>query len=64
MQISQASKKELMLLIHGLRAIHVADSEDVRSKLAIQLETELATRYGVMVGTEDEQERSHDAMRE
>lgn len=58
MQISQCTEKELALLIHGLRAIHVADSEDVRRKLAIQLETELATRYGRMVGTANDQERS------
>jgi hypothetical protein len=64
MQISQATKQELMLLIHGLRSIHVADSEDVRSKLAIQLETELSTRYGVMVGTDAEQERSLQIMPE
>jgi hypothetical protein len=57
MQISQATQQELMLLIHGLRSVFVADSEDIRKKLAIQLETELSTRYGVMVGTDDEQER-------
>ena len=46
MQISQVTEKELGLLITGLRAIHVADSERERHKLAVQLEVELATRYG------------------
>jgi hypothetical protein len=58
MQISQVTEKELGLLITGLRAIHVADSERERHKLAVQLEVELATRYGKRVGVEDEQERS------
>lgn len=58
MQISQVTEKELCLLITGLRAIYIANSEPVRSKLAIQLETELSTRYGIMVGTNEEQERS------
>lgn len=62
MQISQVSKVELCLLITGLRAIHVSDSEDVRSKLAIQLENELSTRFGIMVGTDDEQERPLQSM--
>jgi len=57
MQISQVTAKELMLLIHGLRSVHVADSEKVRKKLAIQLENELSTRYGKMVGNVEEQER-------
>ena len=46
MQISRVTQKELMLLIHGLKAIHVSDSEDVRKKLQEQLENELSTRYG------------------
>ena len=46
-----------MLLIHGLRSFHVVDMERDRLKLAVQLEIELSTRYGVMVGTEEEQER-------
>lgn len=57
MQISRATEKELSLLITGLRAIHIADSEAERKQLAIQLETELTTRYGKMVGNSDEQER-------
>jgi len=59
MQISQVTKQELMLLIGGLRSIYVADSETIRKKLAIQLENELSTRYGVMVGTAQEQERNY-----
>ena len=58
MQISQVTEKELSLLIAGLRAIHVADSESVRRKLAIQLELELSRRFGKMVGSWSEQERS------
>ena len=58
MQISQVTEKELGLLITGLRAIHVADSEDARSRLAIQLEVELTTRFGKRVGAADEQERN------
>lgn len=61
MQISQVSKTELMLLIAGLRAIHIADSINERRKLVIQLENELSTRYGVMVGTAQEQERYQEA---
>lgn len=59
MQIQQVKQKELMLLIAGLRAIHIADSEPERFKLAIQLENELATRFGMMVGTVEEQERNN-----
>lgn len=58
MQISQVNQKELMLLIAGLRAIHIADSMLAKRKLLIQLEQELSTRYGVMVGTVEEQERN------
>jgi hypothetical protein len=58
MQISQAKQKELMLLIHGLRAIYISDSETERHALAVQLETELATRFGVMVGNPEDQERN------
>ena len=58
MQIQSASMKELMLLIAGLRAIHISDSVKEKHKLLIQLETELSTRYGVMVGTDAEQERN------
>lgn len=58
MQISTATKDELSLLIHGLRSIYVADTEQLRSKLAVQLETELSTRYGVMVGEPTDQERN------
>jgi hypothetical protein len=57
MQISQVTQKELSLLITGLRAIFVVDCEDARKKLAIQLENELSTRFGKMVGTDAEQER-------
>lgn len=59
MQIQTVSMKELMLLITGLRAIHVADSEVERYKLVVQLENELATRYGRMVGTVEQQERNN-----
>ena len=47
MQISKTSKEELMLLIHGLRSIHVSDMEGVRARLQKQLEDELFTRYAV-----------------
>jgi hypothetical protein len=60
MQISQATKDELSLLIHGLRAVHVSDMEPIRKKLAVQLETELSTRFGVAVGSPKEQERYHE----
>lgn len=46
-----------MLLINGLRSTHVANLEPLRRRLAIQLETELNTRYGVMVGQAGDQER-------
>lgn len=58
MQISQITKTELGLLITGLRAIHVADCETERRKLAIQLETEMSTRFGMSIGGPDEQERN------
>jgi hypothetical protein len=58
MQISQVTEKELALLITGLRAIHIADSEDVRRKLALQLENEMATRFSMMVGSWSDQERA------
>lgn len=58
MQISQTTETELSLLITGLRAIHVADAEVTRKKLAIQLENELSTRYGKMIGNADDQERN------
>lgn len=58
MQISQVKQAELQLLIHGLRSVHVSDMEEIRHKLCVQLETELATRFGVMVGTDAEQERN------
>lgn len=58
MQIQTATKTELMLLVHAIRSVYVADVEDTRKKLAVQLETELASRYGVMVGTDAEQERA------
>lgn len=61
MQIQTATEKELALLITGLRSIHIADSEVERKKLAIQLETEMATRYGRMVGQVSEQERNNEA---
>lgn len=47
MQIQQAKKEELMLLIHGLKSFHVTDMEELRAKLQKQLEQELSTRYGV-----------------
>lgn len=49
MQIQQAKKEELMLLIHGLRSFCVSDSEALRAKLQKQLEQELSTHYGVML---------------
>jgi hypothetical protein len=58
MQISSVKEVELGLLITGLRAIHVADQELTKHKLLIQLETELATRFGRMIGTASEQERN------
>jgi hypothetical protein len=58
MQISRITKTELALLIAGLRCIHVSDAEATRKKLALQLENEMATRFGVMVGSENEQERN------
>ena len=58
MQISQATENELGLLITGLRAIHVSDQAELRLRLAAQLETELATRYGTMIGSAAEQERN------
>lgn len=58
MQIQSVKREELMLLITGLRAIHVADQEPLRRALALQLENDLSTRYGVMVGTDAEQERN------
>lgn len=57
MQITTATKTELMLLIHGLRSIHVSDKEIERHELAVQLENELSTRYGVMLGVTSDQER-------
>jgi hypothetical protein len=35
---------EVALLLHGLRAIYVADEETTQQKLILQLETELASR--------------------
>lgn len=58
MQISQIKQAELGLLITGLRAIYVDDQEHVRHALLIQLETEMATRFRMMIGTADEQERN------
>jgi hypothetical protein len=58
MQIQTVTEKELALIIHGLRAICVTDSESVRRKLAIQLENEMSQRFGKMVGSWSEQERS------
>lgn len=46
MQVQTATETELGLLITGLRAIFVADAEDVRRRLQEQLENELRTRYG------------------
>lgn len=60
MQISHINEIELMLLIHGLRSIHVSDIEAERKKLTIQLETELSTRFGTMVGVAQDQERVKD----
>lgn len=58
MQISQVNETELSLLITGLRSIYIADVEPVRLKLAQQLENELSTRYGKMIGAAGEQERN------
>jgi hypothetical protein len=49
MQIGQAKKDELALIVHALRAVYVADLEAVRSKLLSDFERELSTRYGVKV---------------
>lgn len=46
MQIQSVKKEELMLLIHGLKSVHVSDMETVRAKLQAQLEQELSTRFG------------------
>ena len=48
-QISQAKKEELALLITGLRAIHVSDQVELQKKLLAQLERELSTRFGLVV---------------
>jgi hypothetical protein len=58
MQISKVTEIELALLIHGLRAVYVADLERERRKLAIQLENELETRFGKTLGSAGEQERA------
>ena len=58
MQIQQVNQIELGLLIAGIRSIYIADCEPARLKLAIQLENEMSTRFDMMVGTLDEQERN------
>ncbi len=49
MQISSVKKEELGLLIHGLRAIYVADHAELRDRLLEQLEQELSTRFGMVL---------------
>lgn len=58
MQISQVNANELGLLITGLRSIHIANQAELLSRLKIQLEQELSTRFGMMIGTPAEQERT------
>jgi hypothetical protein len=40
----QLKTKEVALLLHGLRAVHVADCTAEHAKLTKMLETELAAR--------------------
>jgi hypothetical protein len=49
MQINQATKDELGLLLVGLEGIYVAEVEPLRRQLILQLRHELAARYGVRV---------------
>lgn len=58
MQISQIKQVELALLITGLRAIHVSNSAKEKRTLLIQLENEMSTRFGMMIGKVEEQERN------
>jgi len=58
MQIQHVTETELGLLITGIRAIHVMDCEPTRRKLAIQLETELSSRFGTCIGKPEDQERN------
>ena len=58
MQIQTATKEELSLLITGLRSVIVVDQRGLQIRLMKQLENELSTRYGVMVGTDKEQARN------
>lgn len=44
MKFRQMKTEELALLLHGLRAIFVADSEDARQKLMAKIESELSIR--------------------
>lgn len=62
MQIQTVTADELGLLITGLRSVHIVDQAVLMSRLKIQLETELSTRYGMMIGTVDEQERNRVAL--
>lgn len=64
MQISQVKERELGMLISGLRAIGFSDPEHSadHSRLLVQLETELSTRYGMAIGTPAEQERNRVAL--
>lgn len=40
----QLKTNEVALLLHGLRAVHVADEQAAHAKLTRMLETELAAR--------------------
>jgi len=44
MNLRQTKTNEIALLLHGLRAVFVADEEAARQKLIGQLEAELAAR--------------------
>ena len=54
MHIKNVSKEELGLLILGLRAISVIDQEELHTKLLIQLENELSTRFGMKLAQQQE----------
>jgi hypothetical protein len=44
MNLRQMKTNELALLLHGLRAVMVADEEETRQRLISKLESELAAR--------------------
>lgn len=49
MQIQNAKKEELALVIIGLRTIYVHDQEEVRLKLLEMFETALSAHYDLRV---------------